>query len=468
MSSMKNNLDQLREAAPSLELVTDGDALTEKSHDWWVRGRLQRKAGEESRCAAVARPANTAEVSALLAWANETATQVVPFGLGSGVCGAVQTVGKEVVVDMTRMNQIVRINDESLTVTVQPGMRGCDFEAALAERGLTMNHFPQSIDLSTVGGWCATRASGQLSTRYGNIEDMLLGCEVVLPGGNVIRIPEKARAATGPDLKHLFMGSEGTLGIFTELTFRIAPVAEARVGRAYSLPSVEAGCESLRKIMRAGWSPTVTRLYDEVETGRSFTIATTGKPSLLLMSDGPQALVDAEMKACHDIVTAAGGEDQGEEPVDSWLDHRNSVPDIEELLGNGLALDTIEVAIGWDGLAPLFAKVCEGGMKLEGMIAFSGHVSHCYTQGANIYFTFVGTVADAKAGIELYDRAWEHTMTVTHELGGTIAHHHGIGRVRKNWLPKELGEAYQVLATLKRAIDPKGIMNPGALIDIDS
>lgn len=466
MTALEKNLDQLRSANPSLDVVTEGPALDEKSHDWWIRGRLQRKAGRQTTCGAVVRPANTMEVSALLLWAQQTGTAVVPYGLGSGVCGAVETDRDQVVVDMSRMNRLGAVNDESLTATVQSGMRGRDFEDALAKRGLTMGHFPQSIDLSTVGGWCATRASGQLSTRFGNIEDMLLGCEVVLPGGEVIRLPEKTRSATGPDLKHLFMGSEGTLGIFTELTFRVHPESEARKCRAYALPSVEAGCESLRNILRAGWAPAVTRLYDAVEAGRNFTVKTTGQPVLLLMSEGPSGLVDVEMSACHEIVSAEGGEDQGEEPVVSWLGHRNSVPDVDELIGNGLALDTIEVAIGWDRLAQLFATTCEGGMKIEGMIAFSGHVSHCYTQGANIYFTFVGTVPDAEAGVVLYDRAWEHTMSVTHELGGTIAHHHGIGRVRKTWLRKELGAAHDVLATLKKSIDPKGIMNPGALIDI--
>jgi alkyldihydroxyacetonephosphate synthase len=467
MSNLESNLDRLRSDCASLEIITEGEVLSDKSHDWWVRGRLQRKAGQASTCGAVVRPADTGEVSALLSWAHDTGTAVVPFGLGSGVCGAVQASQDQVVIDMSGMDKIVALNDESLTVTVQPGMRGCDFESALAERGMTMGHFPQSIDLSTVGGWCATRASGQLSTRYGNIEDMLLGCEIVLPGGQVIRIPEKTRAATGPDLKHLFMGSEGTLGVFTELVFRIHPVVESQKGRAYSLPSVAAGCESFRQILRAGWSPAITRLYDSDEAGNTFEIASEGLPVILLRSEGPATLVDAEMKACHDIIVGLGGEDQGESPVDSWMGHRNSVPDIDDLIGKGLTLDTIEVAIGWDGLAELFSTVCEGGKKLEGILGFSGHVSHCYTQGANIYFTFAGAVESPEAGIELYDRAWNYTMKVTHELGGTIAHHHGIGRVRKEWLPRELGSSHQVLATLKRAIDPKGIMNPGALIDID-
>jgi alkyldihydroxyacetonephosphate synthase len=146
---------------------------------------------------------------------------------------------------------------------------------------------------------------------------------------------------------------------------------------------------------------------------------------------------------------------------------RNHVPDIDQLLAGGLSIDTIEVAIAWDGLANLFETVCAAGAKIEGMLAFSGHVSHCYTQGANIYFTFAAQAKDNEAAIVAYARAWEVTMDTTHALGGTIAHHHGIGRVRKAWLAKELGAAHELLRELKKTIDPNGIMNPGALIDGD-
>jgi alkyldihydroxyacetonephosphate synthase len=467
MSETRADIDALRNVALDLEIATDDATTTELSHDWWIRGRLQRRSGKTSRCAAVVRPSSTEQVSAVLAWADRTRTAIVPFGLGSGVCGAIQAESDQIVLDMSAMNRVISVNDASLTATVQPGMRGSEFEAMLARRGLTMGHFPQSIELSTVGGWCSTRASGQLSTRYGNIEDMLLGCEVVLPGGRVVRLPEKTRAATGPDLKHLFLGAEGTLGVFTELTFRVLAAAEAHRGGAYAMPSVAAGCEALRRILRSGWKPAVTRLYDAVEAGRNFNIDSVGRPALLLMSEGPAAYVEAEMAACEEIVVAQGGEPKGAGPVESWMQNRNHVPDVDQLIEGGLSLDTIEVAIAWDGLADLFAAVCEEGAKIDGMVAFSGHVSHCYTQGANIYFTFVAQTPDPEAALAVYDRAWELTMTKTHELGGTIAHHHGIGRVRKHWLAKELGEGHALLAVVKRAIDPNGIMNPGALIDAE-
>lgn len=448
-----------------LEVVTDAAQVEAKSRDYWMRSLLQTKVGDVPRASVVARPSSAKEVAAVLAFAEKTRTPVVPYGLGSGVCGAILASGGEIVLDLGRMDALVGIDDANLTARVQPGMRGSDFEEALAKKGYTMGHWPQSIAISTVGGWCATRASGQFSTLYGNIEQMLLGCEVALPGGRLLRLPAMTRSATGPDLKHLLMGSEGTLGVFTELTFRIHPAAEKKIGHAFVMPDLRSGLEALRLVMRAGWTPAVTRLHDATEAGRNFALDAAGRPVLLVLSEGNAARVDTEMAAIVRIVEAQGGVDKGGEPVDSWLEHRNHVPSFEKLLGQGLVADTIEVAIGWDRIGDLFETVNERGARIPGVFAMSGHVSHCYTQGANIYFTFVAAEPDPKAATVIYDQAWKTTVETTIELGGTIAHHHGIGRVRKEWLRQELGEGVTLLKALKKALDPNGIMNPGALVD---
>jgi len=465
MSNPERDLAALAAMADAPEIMRDERTTSDKSHDWWVRGRLARRLSEAARAIAVVRPANTRQVSTTLSWAQQTKTPVVPFGLGSGVCGAIQADAGQVVLDMSGMAAIIGLNESSLTVTVQPGMRGSEFEAALRARGYTMGHFPQSIDLSTVGGWCATRAAGQFSTLYGNIEDMVLGCEVVVPGGEVMRLPANVRSSIGPDLKHVFIGSEGTLGVFTELTFRVHPLPEAEVGRSFRLPDLRSGMEILRLALRAGWRPAVTRLYDAIEAGRNFRVVGQGQPVLLLLSAGPKAKAEAEAAALTAIAESLGGEAMGSEPVDSWLEHRNHVPDIQALIEQGLVVDTIEVAAPWENLVPLFDAVCVEGAAVPGMIAMSGHVSHCYTQGANIYFTFVAAESDGARAVALYDRVWAMTMEQTRRFSGTIAHHHGIGRVRKPWLPQELGSAFELLRRVKRTFDPHGIMNPGALLD---
>ncbi|RMD81782.1 MAG: FAD-binding oxidoreductase [Candidatus Dadabacteria bacterium] len=460
-------LDDLAREVPGLEIITEDSAVAERSHDYWMRSLIERRQGRAQRAIAVVRPATTEEVSAVLRWAQRTRTPVVPYGLGSGVCGAILAGPNHVVVDLGRMNELVEVNDSSLVVTVEAGMRGSELESALRARSLTLGHFPQSIELSTVGGWCATRAAGQFSTLYGNIEDMVLGCQVVVPGGTVLDLPAAVRSATGPDLKNLFLGSEGTLGIFTRVTLRVHPVAEASRGISFTLPSFESGVEALRRILRAGWRPAVTRLYDAMEAGRNFQSNSDGEPMLLILSEGPASLVEAEIEAVGEIVESHGGISAGSGPVSSWLEHRNEVPTFESLLDQGLVVDTIEVAIGWDGVSRLYKAVVEETSSLEGVLAMSGHVSHCYTQGANIYFTFIASQQSPEEALERYDRVWDRTMDVTTRLGGTIAHHHGIGRVRKGWLRKELGTAYDVLVRLKKALDPDGIMNPGALVDVD-
>ncbi len=467
---MQNNeraIEALRRGQPDLDIVTEGPLLEERGHDWWMRSLIQRRRGERQRAGAVVRPASAEQVSAVLAWAQETRTAVVPYGLGSGVCGAVVVNDDEVVVDMSRMAALIDVNDASLIATVQPGMRGSDFEEELGRRGYTMGHFPQSIALSTVGGWCATRAAGQLSTLYGNIEDMLLGCEVALPGGRLIRLPVSPRSSTGPQLRELFLGSEGTLGIFTELNLRIHPAPETTWGRCYAMPDLEKGIEAMRLALRDGWRPAVTRLYDATESDRNFQAASQGLPLLLLRTEGARARVDAEAAALNDICKSLGGMDRGSDPVDHWMENRNHVPSFDELLDGGLVVDTIEIAIGWESVGPLWKRVVDEGSAVGGMLAMSGHVSHCYTQGANIYFTFVAQQGGLDEAASIYDRVWDLTMNATHAMGGTIAHHHGIGRVRKKWLEREMGESHTLLKRLKNSIDPLGIMNPGALIDAD-
>jgi alkyldihydroxyacetonephosphate synthase len=465
MKSFDDNLAELKKTPHAPEIVRRRDELAQKSHDWWVRGRLSRRVAAGPCASALVRPKTAAQVSVTLEWAQCTSTAVVPFGLGSGVCGAIEAHEGQVILDMSAMSRILDVNETALTVVAQPGMRGSDFESALAARGYTMGHFPQSIELSTLGGWCSTRAAGQLSTLYGNIEEMLLGCEVAVPGGDLWRLPASVRSSTGPDLKNIFVGSEGTLGVFTELTFRIHPLPERRRAQSFRLPDLRAGIEILRRVMRVGWRPAVTRLYDAVEAGRNFRVQCEGSPVLLLLSEGPAGWVEAQAEAIARIAVEQGAASMGSDPVESWLDHRNNVPDVAALIDQGLVVDTIEVAAGWDRLAELFETVCAEGATVPGMIAMSGHVSHCYTQGANIYFTFVAAESDPNRSIDVYDRVWSLTMLHTRRVGGTIAHHHGIGRVRKVWLAEELGPSIELIRRLKGAIDPRGIMNPGVLVD---
>ncbi|MGD0948012.1 MAG: FAD-binding oxidoreductase [Candidatus Binatia bacterium] len=444
----------------------DDNALTEHSRDTWCISILRSLRGMLSaRLLCVVSPTAVDQVCATVEYANQYRLPIVPFGAGSGVCGGVLPPGDAIVIDLRRMNHILELNGTALLVRVQAGMMGNAFEAKLNEAGYSMGHFPQSIDLSTVGGWVSTRAAGQYSTRYGSIEDILLALEVVLPDGRLLRTKVGPRAATGPDLRQLFLGAEGTLGVVTEATMRIFPRPESGVGQSYSFASMDAGLEAIRLITRAGWKPPVVRLYDGVETARLFTAASTGNNCLLLLlCEGPEALTAAESQACQAICSAHGGEVMGPDPVQHWVVERNQVPGFEPFLKSGLVLDTIEVATTWDHIHDLYREVIAALQTVEGIVVASGHSSHSYAQGTNIYFSFAAHPGDPERAEATYFACWQKAMEATLRCGGTISHHHGIGRLRLPWMARELGEGLTVLRSIKKVLDPNGIMNPGVLI----
>ena len=456
----------LRRLVDPARVLDDADTLARARRDTWVLSvwrELQQRPGPPPAC--VVRPATTADVSAILRYASRERVAVVPFGAGSGVCGAVLAPEDSIVVDLGAMRALKAIDEASLLVVVEPGLLGSEFEAALNHAGYSMGHFPQSIALSSVGGWVATRAAGQFSTKYGNIEDMLVAFEAVLPNGDVVRTRAVPRASAGQDLRHVFLGAEGTTGILTELTYEIHPLPPATEKQAVAFPSMQAGLEALRAIMRAGWRPAVLRLYDEIEAGRSFAgAAAAGESLLLVLTEGPAELAAAEIAGASGIARAGGGRVVGPEPVDSWLHHRNAVPGFEYFLKQGMIVDTIEVAATWGCIDALYAGVLAGMRAVPGLIVASGHSSHSYGTGTNIYFTFAARPDRPEDIEDVYRGIWTAAMEATLAAGGTIAHHHGIGRVRREWLPRELGTAYPLLGMLRRAVDPDGIMNPGALL----
>lgn len=443
----------------------DGETLTAHRRDTWCLSVLRGMRGLlDNTPLCVVSPASTDEVSRVLRYARTHHLNVVPFGGGSGVCGAVLPDNGSVVIDLRRMNRVLELNETSLYVRAEAGLMGHEFEAHLNRAGYSARNFPQSISLSTVGGWVATRAAGQYSTRYGNTEDLLLALEAVLPDGTIVRTKVGPRAATGPDLRHVFLGSEGTLGIVTEVTYAIVPLPEATVGHAFSFPSMSAGLDAIRRFMREGWRPPVVRLYDNPEVARLFPDTNTGDNALLLLlSEGPPSLVAAEVAGCRVHCEAVGGTFVGDGPVQRWTDERNHVPSFESLLEKGLVVDTIEVAATWDRIDDLYRNVIAALQTVPGIIVASGHSSHSYAQGTNIYFTFAAYPDDPAKAESTYLDCWAQTMEATLASGGTIAHHHGIGRVRKAWMEREHGAGLALLRHLKDALDPRGLMNPGAL-----
>ena len=464
----------------------------EAGRDWWPLAIAWAVAGEvPARPAVVARPTDTEQVAAVLALCHQAHVPVTPAGGRSGVCGASVPLFGGVALDLCGLAGIGAVDTDSLVADLRAGTFGPDVESGLREgHGVTLGHWPQSMDLSTVGGWLACRGAGQYSNRYGKIEDMVLGLEVVLADGRVVRTGGRGpRSATGPDLTQLFVGSEGTLGVITEGRFRVHPVPTGEGRRAFGFATFAEGLDACRRILRRGATPAVLRLYDATESARSFDLADTNV--LIGLDEADPGLVEATLAVVDQECDGADPLELG--LVERWLGHRNDVSALAPLWRGGVVVDTVEVAARWSELPGLYRSVLDALAGVDGTLMASSHQSHAYTDGACLYFTFAGRPPDlsgggaddgagdgpgsgaaggggADAGGALgrwvdryYRQAWDEVTRATLEAGGTISHHHGIGLNRARFLPTALGSGFAVLAAVKDALDPHGILNPGKL-----
>jgi alkyldihydroxyacetonephosphate synthase len=356
---------------------TDPADLTEHGRDWWpvTVGWTVREGAVPTRPAAVARPSSRDEVAAVLALCSSAGVPVTPMAGRSGVCGGALPVHGGVALDLNGLSGIVAVENDSLTVDVRAGTYGDVLEDELrAAHGLTLGHWPQSIALSTVGGWVACRSAGQYSTRYGKIEDMVTGLEVVLADGRVLRTGGRApREAVGPDLTQLFVGSEGVLGVVTEARLRVHPVPDGEGRAAYGFPSFDAGLDTCRRILRRGATPAVLRLYDAQESARSFGTAPAGTPGatnvLLVLDEAEPGLAAATMAVVEQESAAAGAEVLEPALVSRWLSHRNDVAALAAAVSAGLVVDTIEVAASWSALPAVHADVTAAVLAVPGAVA---------------------------------------------------------------------------------------------------
>jgi alkyldihydroxyacetonephosphate synthase len=450
---------------------TDDGERAEAGRDWWPLAIGWAVAGQvPAQPAVIARPTDTAQVAAVLSLCNEERVPVTAAGGRSGVCGASVPAHGGVALDMCGLAGIGDVDSDSLVCDLRAGTFGPDVEAGLRDGyGLTLGHWPQSMDLSTVGGWLACRGAGQYSNRYGKIEDMVRGLEVVLADGSVIHTGGHGpRSATGPDLTQLFVGSEGTLGIITEGRFRVHPVPEGESRRAFGFPTFADGLEACRQILRRGAAPAVLRLYDGAESGRNFDHGDTNV--LIVLDEADPALVDATLAVVDQECGTAEVLDVS--LVERWLAHRNDVSALAPLWRAGVVVDTAEVSARWSALPGLYQSVVSALSAIDGTLAASSHQSHAYTDGACLYFTFAGRSPEAhtagdgadRAWVDHYYRqAWDQVTEATMSAGGTISHHHGIGLNRSRFMVEALGSGFPVLSSIKQTLDPRGILNPGKL-----
>jgi alkyldihydroxyacetonephosphate synthase len=440
--------------------VRAGAVVDEASRDWWPLAMIWALDDQvAARAGAVVRPAEVAAVAEILRVCNDARVPVTAAAGRSGVCGASVPALGGVLLDLTGIAGIVDVDTSSMLVDVLPGTFGDVFEDELRDRhGVTCGHWPQSMALSTVGGWLACRGAGQFSTRYGKIEDIVAGLDVALADGTVITTGGAPRAAVGPDLTQLFVGSEGTLGVIVGARLRLHPVPAAEGRAAYAFATFAECLDAMRRIMQRGATPAVLRLYDSIEADRSY--KTGDAHVLLVLDEGDAHIVDATMRIVAEECAPA-------EPIDvalveQWLGHRNDVSQLEALISRGLVVDTMEVAGTWRILPEIYERTTAAMRAVEHTLVASAHQSHSYTDGGCLYFTFAGR-PPAEQREAYYRAVWDAGQGAVLAAGGALSHHHGVGLNRARFVREALGPAFDVLQTVKDALDPSGILNPGKL-----
>ena len=444
--------------------------LAEHARDWWplaMRWALQSQVPQLP--VAVVSPRDTAEVQRVVRACAAHDVPVTVTAGRSGVSGASVPMFGGVVLDMTAMAGVVSVDRASGVVEVLAGTFGPDLEHELEEHRLTVGHFPQSFDISTVGGWIACLGAGQFSTRYGKIDEMVVGLEVVLADGSVIRTGGAPAAAHGPDVSSMFIGSEGTLGVVTRAWLRAHDMAPVRRKAAYFFPSFADGVKAMREAIRAHATPAVLRLYDAIEAQRSHGGDGTNS-TLIVLDDGEHEIVDATLAVVDRCARAHGAVTAPEERVDHWLAHRNDTSGLQALTKKGFVIDTMEVAAPWSKLGDVYTAVLAATRAVEGARNVSAHVSHSYLDGACIYFTFVGQISSREINDSttaehhaLYVAMWNAAQRAAMSAGGNLAHHHGVGLNRGRFMREAMGESFNVLVALKHALDPNDLFNPGKL-----
>lgn len=415
-------------------------------------------------------PESVDEISRLLKLASRHRIPVIPYGGGTGSQGGSLPLYGGMLLDLKKLNRIIKIDEESYTVTAQAGVNGQHLEWTVNKRDLTLAHYPASEYGATLGGYVAARGSGTLSTKYGKAEDMVLSMEIVLPSGERIRTLPVPNHACGPGLLQLFVGSEGTLGIITEVTMRLDPIPEERRWRAYLFDDIRKGLEAGRRIMTRRLRPCTIRLYDENSTQRIVRrvlgLEVAGA-YMVIGSDGNKKSVDLEMSTIHDICTNLDGEDLGPELGEHWWNHRYDFyfPPLTLMLPQ--MYGTVETTATFDRIYDIYLakkRGIEENFKDWGS-TYIAHFSHWFPWGVMIYDRFIidKPPQDPSEALQLHTQIWGQSARTSIQHGGTLNDHHGIG-FKLGWLmPEQYGPAWPVMQGIKDLLDPLGIMNPGKL-----
>jgi alkyldihydroxyacetonephosphate synthase len=470
-------------------VATDAETRLRRTGGKSYLDLLRRREGDASEAPdAVLTPGDTAETAALLALCAEHGVVVVPFGGGTSVVGGLSGMDADdrpsVAVDLRRMARVHDLDVPSSLVTVGPGMRGPALEEHLAGHGLTLGHLPQSWEFATLGGYAATRSAGQASTGVGRFDDLVAGLTLATPSG-VLELGHPPASAAGPDLLGLALGSEGALGVITELRLRVRPRPRSTAYEGWSFRSWAAGLAGLQRLARHELLPDVVRLSDPDETRANLLLAggpgaralratlrarRHGQGCLLVVGwEGLPSLVRARRRAAASVLREGGAVRVGRRVGESWRRHRFEAPYLRDrLLDSGLLVETLETAATWTALPAVYDAVRRA---LGRSLTRAGrrplvltHVSHGYPTGASLYVTVLAD-RDDDLPIQQWLAAKREATEALLAAGGTLTHHHAVGADHRPWLEREIGPlGVEVLRAVKQRLDPTGVCNPGVLL----
>jgi alkyldihydroxyacetonephosphate synthase len=439
------------------------------SCDWFWAPQMWLDRGEPlTKPDFVMHPGSVEEISAILEIAAKYKIPVVPWGGGSGTQGGATPIYGGIILDLKRLDRLIEIDEESMTVTAQAGINGTQLEWRLNERGLTLPHYPASANCATLGGYLAPRGSGTISTKYGKAEDLVMTMQIVLPDGSVIRTPPVPSHASGPDIMRLFLGTEGTLGVITEATMQIDRLPEVRLLRALIFQDTRSAIEAGRRLMQHRLQPFVIRMYDPNSTRslikQTLDLDLEGSYVVIGFDGDPDIAALQEQKALA-LFDDLAPIDLGREPGERWWKHRYDFYYPPKTLAFPWMYGTTEAVTTYDKLERVYRaqkSAVEEGFADVG-VRYIAHFSHWWRWGASMYSRFIieDPPADPQEAIRLHNRVWNAAITASLENGGMINEHHGVGLKLSRFMRRQYGDAWPLLQKLKQTIDPNGIMNPG-------
>ena len=466
------DLDDLAERLPPGAVSTHHGELAAHARDRWALALLREVRGDRfPPPAALVYASTVEEVSTTLEWATRTRTPVVPRGGGSGLVGGAQAVRRAVVLDVSRLNRVGPVDPVSQTVSVQAGVRGRELEAALVPHGLTTGHDLVTHEIATVGGWIASASAGLASSGYGAVEDLVAGLTVVLPGGPVVALGPVPRWGTGPDLRRLFVGAEGTLGVVVEATLSLSRAPGSLVWDAFLPHSFETGAAVLRELAQEGVRPAVLRLFDADDAAASLPpFGRAARPLLVAAFDPAGPLTEAARAEVRRLARDVGARRGPAEVAEDWWARRHDavgwLDDVmgpDRSMGPGVVADLLDVAAPWRHVPRLYEE-------LRGVLLGSAGEVRCsltdaYRSGAGLLFSFLLRAGDDAEAERRYRETWERAAGAALAAGGTMVHNHGVGVLRLPFVAAQLGPGgVGLLRRVKDALDPEGVMNPGKLV----